>query len=351
MTNEKLNLDQAKPIQDSQEQPQARQPIWKLIAAVVLGLGMLYLAFRGCDFQKIGHYMQQVDPLFVAAVFVIGVFSHVLRSIRWTIFLEPVAGRKVSLWHSFYAVMIGYAVNVVIPRGGEVARLVEMSRLEKLPWAGVMPTMFIDRLIDMVMLAILLGLTLTVLPESILKMLPWLVPVGIATAVGATLGLVALPFTSKILRFFTAMPFVKNNIPARIVTILEEKTLEFDKGARCLTNPVTYPMIAGLSVLMWFCYWLNFYVMIFAFHLQDKVSAKDSLIANTIGTLGVLIPTPGSAGSFHVFIQQGLELTSHLEKEQALAFATILHIIAFVTVPVLPAAICMMIESFKKKKN
>ncbi len=351
MTNEKLDLDQSKTVQGSENQPQAKQPVWKLIAAVALGLGLLYFAFKGTDWGKIAGYMTEVNPLLVVVVFLIGLFSHILRAVRWTIFLEPVAGRKVSLWHSFYAVMIGYAVNVAIPRGGEVARLVEMSRLEKLPWAGVMPTMFIDRLIDMVMLAFLLGLTLTVLPAHILESLPWLVPGGAAIAVGATAGLLALPFTSKIAHFVTAIPQVQKTVPTKILRVLEEKTIEFDKGARCLTNPITYPMIAGLSVLMWFCYWLNFYVMIFAFNLQNQVSAKDALIANTIGTMGVLVPTPGSAGGFHLLVKNGLELTSNLPAEQGLAFATVLWVIAFILVPCIPAACCVLIESLKKNSK
>lgn len=351
MTNEKLDLDQSKTVQSSENQPQTKQPVWKLIAAVALGLGLLYLAFKDCDWEKLAQYMTEVNPLLVVVVFLIGLFSHILRAVRWTIFLEPVAGRKVRLWHSFYAVMIGYAVNVAIPRGGEVARLVEMSRLEKIPWAGVMPTMFIDRLIDMVMLALLVGLTLTVLPKSILDSLPWLLPGGAIIAVGATAGLIALPFTSKIAHYITAIPLVQQVVPAKILEILKEKTIEFDKGARCLTNPITYPMIAGLTVLMWFCYWLNFYVMVFAFNLQDKVSAKDALIANTIGTIGVLVPTPGSVGGFQILIKNGLQLTSNLPDEQGLAFATVLWMIAFILVPCIPAACCILIENFKNKSK
>lgn len=351
MNNEQLDLDQSKPIQSAEDKPQAKQPVWKLIAAVVLGIGLLYFAFNGCDWVKISQYMKEVNPLIVVLVFLIGVLSHFIRALRWTIFLQPVAGRKVSLWHSFYAVIIGYAVNVVFPRGGELARLVEMSRLEKLPWAGIVPTMFVDRLIDLVMLALLVGLTLTILPKSILEALPALVPGGISIAVGATVGLLALPFTSKIAKFFTSLTFVQKAVPERILKVLEEKTIEFDKGARCLTNPLNYPMIAGLSVLMWFFYWLNFYVMLFGFDLQNRVSAKDSFIANTIGTFGVLVPTPGSAGGYHILTQKGLELVSNIERERGLAFATVLWLIAFIAVPGVMAAICVAVESFRKKSR
>lgn len=335
---------------ESELPKQERQPIWKLLIALVLGAGLLYLAFKDCNLELTIQYMKEVNPVFVCMVFCTGVFSHFLRAVRWVILLKPVAERNVSLWHSFYAVILGYAVNVAIPRGGEVVRLVEISRLEKLPWAGVMPTMLIDRLIDFVMLAFLVGLTLTVLPKQLLESLPWLVPGGVAMLVGATVALLALPKLSVIIRFFLALAFIKKALPERIMQIVEGKLDEFDKGARCLSNPVTYPLIAGLSVLMWGIYWLNFFLMLFAFSLQNRVSATDCLIAFTIGTVGVLVPTPGSAGGFHLLVQKGLVLTSGLELERALAFATVLHLMAFVIVTVVPAAICMLVQSARKKR-
>jgi len=340
MTNQNQEVEPTK---------QDRQPIWKLILALVLGVGLLYFAFRGIDFEKMMQYMKEVNPLYVCIIFVVGVVSHVLRAVRWVILLKPVAERNVSLWNSFYAVIMGYAINVVIPKGGEVARIVEISRLEKIPWAGVAPTLVIDRLLDVVLLAFLVGTTLTVLPQSVLDQFPGLAQSGVAMVIGAVVGLLLLPKLSAIIRFFIAIPTFKKLIPERILGVLESKIDEFDKGTKCLNNPMNYPIIAVLSVLMWACYVGNFYLMILAFNLQDKVSPINSLIAFTIGTLANFVPTPGSAGGFHVLVQQGMMMTTDVNKEQALAVATLLHIMAYVVVSCIPAAFCVLVQSFKKK--
>lgn len=323
--------------------------LWKQLLALVIGGVLLYFAFAGCDIEKTLTYMQDVNLFYVGLVFLSGVISHFIRAVRWIILLKPVAERNISLFNSFYAVMVGYAVNVVIPRGGEVARLVSINRLEKLPIAAVLPTMFIDRLIDLVLLAFLLGLTLTVLPKSILETYPLLVPGGTLMLVGAVVALLLLPHTAKIIRFFTAKEFVKKALPEKIMNKLAGIVDDFEKGASCLNNPMNYPIIAGLSILMWFFYWLNFYLMTYAFHLNEKVGLLDCVIAFTVGTVGVLIPTPGSAGGYHLLVQQGLVQTTGLDKEQALAFATVLHVVAFVGSTVIPAAICMVVERLKKK--
>lgn len=338
-------------IQEAELPKQERPAIWKLLVMLVLAVALLYFAFRGCDLEKIAEYIKQVDPTYFVLVFFSSLVSHVIRAVRWVVLLKPVADRNVSLWHSFYAIILGYAVNVVVPRGGEVVRLVQLSRLEKLPWAGVMPTMLIDRLIDIAVLAFLLGLTLTVLPASVLQSLPWLVPSGVCMLIAAAIGLILLPKLSWFFRKILSIGLIARMLPEKIASAVDTKMSEFDKGSKCLSDPIAYPLIAVLSVLMWFFYWLNFYLMLYAFNLQGRVGPIDCLVAFTVGTVGVLVPTPGSAGGFHLLVQQGLMLTSGLDKEQALAFAAVLHVNNFIITTCVPAAICMLIQSLRQKSR
>lgn len=337
--------------QAAEPMKQGKQPVWKLLVALLLGAGLLFFAFRGIDFDKMMHYMQEINPLYLVLIFVIGILGHFLRALRWIILLKPVAERNVSLWNSFYAVILGYAVNVVIPKGGEVVRLVEMSRLEKLPWAAVAPTLLIDRLLDVALLALLVGMTLTVLPQSVLETVPWLVPGGVGMVVAATIGMVLLPKLSAIVRWFMNIEFIKKALPEKVSSILTEKLNEFEVGTKCLTNPVTFPIIAFLSAAIWACYWVSFYLMLFAFNMQAMVSATDCLITFTIGTLSNFVPTPGAAGGFHLLVQQGLMINGQVNKEQALAYATVLHIMNYIIVSCVTAAVCVLVQSFKKKSD
>jgi glycosyltransferase 2 family protein len=94
------------------------------------------------------------------------------------------AEKPVGLWNAFCAVMYGYAVNIAVPRGGEVARIVSIAKTEKLPWIGVVPTMFIDRLLDIAMLVLLIGITLVLLPPEFRNSMQWMVPAGVALCSG-----------------------------------------------------------------------------------------------------------------------------------------------------------------------
>lgn len=323
----------------------------KFLLALALGLILLWFAFKDCDLNAIGENIKGLNVFYIVVVFFTGLLSHVVRALRWIWLLKPVAERNVSLWNSFYAVIIGYAVNVAIPRGGEVARLVAMSKMEKLPWASVLPTMFIDRLLDIAALVILIGLSLTVLPQSVLKEMPWLVPGGLSMLVISVIAIVLLPQTNKIITWFKSLSFVDKALPDGIKEKLSELSLQFDRGTKSLLDPVAYPVIGFFTALMWFLYGLNFYFMLFAFNLQDKVGIKNCLITFTIGSSGNLIPTPGTIGTFHVLVKETLVKTAHIDPNLAATYAAVLHLVCFIVVTCVPAAICVLINTALKAQE
>jgi uncharacterized protein (TIRG00374 family) len=329
--------------------PKAAESKLKAALKQLIGLAVaavfMYFAFRSANLKVLWEHMQHLNMLFVAGVCVSGILSHLLRSVRWVILLEPVSGRRISLWNSFCAILYGYVVNIVLPRGGEIARLVSITRSEHLPFVGVLPTLFIDRILDVAMLVLLLGVTLLFLPSDFRASMPWLVPGGAALCAATVAGFVVLPFVGKILRLIISQSILKEKLPERLLAKVAELSEQFDAGTRSLTNPITFPAIGGLSVAIWAFYWLNFYLMFGAFGLLDRVSMGDSLIVFTIGSAGVLVPTPGSVGSFHFLVSQALTMVSHIDQNLALAVATTLHLFCFVLTNVVTAGACFIAQS------
>ncbi|CAN5508633.1 hypothetical protein BH11CYA1_BH11CYA1_14400 [soil metagenome] len=323
----------------------------KQVLAGAFAIFLLWFAFRGTNLTEIWHYSQNVKPLWVMLIFVSGILGTFLRSYRWTILLRPLSDKKISQYNSFYAVIMGYAVNVAIPRGGEVVRLLSICKSEKLPWAGVLSTMLIDRMLDIALLASLLGATLMILPPDILVSMPWLKPGGLALVAGVVVGLLVLPQVGAILKKLLSLKLAKDKLPEKLRERFSELAEQFDSGTQALKSPVQYPYIAFLSVTIWLTYWLNFYQMIYAFGLEDKINPMQCLIIFTIGSVGVLVPTPGSVGTFHLLVKEAAVMTAHIPPDQALAFATLLHFLTFVAISCIPAALLFFYERFTAKKE
>lgn len=325
-----------------------KQPWHKQVLKQAVGIGIagifLYFAFRGTNFEQLLSYTNNLSLFDLGIVFSTSVLSHLLRAYRWTILLAPLSERKISLWNSFCAVMYGYAVNIVLPRGGEIARLVSISKTENIPWVGVLPTMFIDRLLDVAMLVLLLGTSILLLPLGEMNA-PWLIPAGVGMCVCTVGGLILLPFAGKIIRFVLSIPVILKAVPAAVTAKINELSLQFEQGTKCLVDVLNLPKIAFLSFSIWGLYWANFYFMLRAFHLTEQVSVDKSLVIFTIGSVGVLVPTPGSVGSYHFLVSQGLQKLAGINADQSLAFATVLHIFCFILAICIPAALCFVWQS------
>jgi hypothetical protein len=90
--------------------------------------------------------------------------------------------------------------------------------------------------------------------------------------------------------------------------------------------------------------------MVLAFELQDKITAIKCLMIFTIGSVGSLIPTPGSIGSIHYLVKMAAIETAQLSAKQALTFATISHLFIFIIFPSLIASVVFLYKWFSNRK-
>jgi uncharacterized protein (TIRG00374 family) len=90
----------------------------------------------------------------IIPVFFILSLSHILRSLRWRILLEPM-GYQPSLPNTFFSVMIGYLANMAVPRLGEVLKCTILSKYEKIPVEKIVGTIVAERAFDVLSLGII----------------------------------------------------------------------------------------------------------------------------------------------------------------------------------------------------
>lgn len=125
--------------------------------AVPLGIGVWLV------FSTYGQLSAtQKDELFAAfgqahagwlvLAMVVGWLAHVSRGWRWRYLLAPL-GHRPGFWNCYHAVMIGYFMNMFIPRAGEASRAVSLHRTDKVPFEQGFGTILAERVVDTAMLA------------------------------------------------------------------------------------------------------------------------------------------------------------------------------------------------------
>ena len=124
---------------------------------IAIGVLFLWLALRGSDltWEKFSKVLRNdINYWWVGLSLVIALLSHVSRAIRWQMMLKPL-GHKLSFGNSFHSIMVMYFANIAVPRSGEVARCTVVKRYDKIPISHSLGTVFVERVIDLVILLLL----------------------------------------------------------------------------------------------------------------------------------------------------------------------------------------------------
>ena len=134
-----------------------------LKTAIPLSIGVFLIWYSLGDLSEeerklLWNQIKSANPYWLLLSVFIGILSHLSRAYRWKYLLEPLGGSP-RLSVSFSAVMIGYVANLGIPRSGELLRPVTLSTYEKLPVQKVIGTVITERIIDLVMLLMVIGIT------------------------------------------------------------------------------------------------------------------------------------------------------------------------------------------------
>ncbi|MFH0818723.1 MAG: lysylphosphatidylglycerol synthase transmembrane domain-containing protein [Patescibacteria group bacterium] len=137
----------------------------KLFVSFVIGATLIYIWLRLIDVNTMLEYFKHINVYWVIVAVILYVSAYFIRSVRWKIILSPV--EKISFKESFTLFMAGMMINYIIPiRAGEVAKSAFLKSTKQTPIAASLPTVFIDKMMDLFPIVILAGL----LPFLTIKM-------------------------------------------------------------------------------------------------------------------------------------------------------------------------------------
>lgn len=133
--------------------------ILKTTLPLLLGGGLVWYSLSGMDHGKMLVHLKTANYAWITLGLFFGVLSHFSRAYRWKFMLAPM-GYKPKFTNSVLAVLIGYFVNLAIPRAGEVSRATVMVKYENIPFERGFGTIVAERIADMIMMFMIIGITL-----------------------------------------------------------------------------------------------------------------------------------------------------------------------------------------------
>jgi uncharacterized protein (TIRG00374 family) len=264
--------------------------------------------------------------LFILSFFV----SHFLRALRWKVMLES-NKPNTSVLNLFGATMIGYGVNSVVPRLGELYRGFFAGKWENISRSIVLGTIVVERIIDILALGISVLISVLLYEGNMYSELTWLKSTVIFGFVGIFAIILILfllirfqeNFYSLILKYVGK---ISNNFADKLSYIFK---MLID-GFSTIKGTKNYLMVTLLSVLIMLNYGLSAQLGFYVLNLGDdaQVSYSMAWIVMTISAFGIVIPTPGGIGTYHFIAISVLVGLFSFTEEMASAYAILTHTIS-----------------------
>ncbi len=295
------------------------------LPGVIISVIAILLIIKFVDLGRLVQALRSANYWLLLAFVAISVTWLAVRAVVWRTLLK----NQASYWDAFLTINEGYLLNNFLPfRLGEVGRAFLLGRKAHLDFMTVLPTIVIERAVDLAFSAVIL-----------LSAIPFVIGAEAARdaarilGVLVVLGLIALFILAR--KHEWAMNFL-NRFTARRPRLQK-------LGERFLT-----PLFAGLGILtdaglflrffLWMALnWLigiaQFYVLLLAFFPHAPVLwALFGLGAQAFGN--ALPSLPGAIGTFEGAIVWALTLVSH-DQNTALAVAIVGHLGSYLVTGVL----------------
>lgn len=140
---------------------------------LLIGILFIYLSVKdttASDRETIYQAVKNADYRFVFLSLCMGLLSHFSRAYRWNFMLHPM-GYRPKLINNILAIFITYIANLGVPRSGEFFRATVMKTYENIPFEKSFGTIIAERMVDLIMLFLVIGITLSLQFEFIISFL------------------------------------------------------------------------------------------------------------------------------------------------------------------------------------
>jgi glycosyltransferase 2 family protein len=243
------------------------------------------------------------------------IISHIIRAERWKMLLVP-TGNKVGLLNSFLSLMIGYLVNLAVPRGGEVSRCYNLYKLEATPVEVSFGTVVVERIVDVICLLTLIVFCFVVEWDKLKIFID-----SLDTSSGSSFSLPPWVFLVVLAAIggLAAIYFLRKN--EKLLKIIHG----FQEGLMAIFKLKNKALFILYSLSIWGLYFIMTYFVMKAFPETADLGFGAVLSLFAVGSIAMAIPLPGGAGSYHTLVPLCLVMLYHLPESDAVAFVFVFH--------------------------
>ena len=291
------------------------------ILPVLLSVLLIWYLFRKVNFHQTMEILSHgVDYWWILAAMGISVFSHIFRAMRWRIQLNALHVKS-TIMELTCAIFGCYALNLLLPRLGELWRCTFVAKRSRSQFTTVMGSMVADRMADSVMVLLLILLTFVLAAPALASFMAKY-PLGegilrlLYSPVAWSVGLATIAIGWGVLYRFRETAFVAK---------LRKWTGEIWRGFAVTATMPGRGSFLLLTAAIWGCYFVQLYVAFYAFSFTRTLCVQPGLafgllpclVAFVLSSIGMAVPSNGGLGPWNIAIMFGLAVYGVADVEGA----------------------------------
>ncbi|MEF3280269.1 MAG: flippase-like domain-containing protein [Elusimicrobiota bacterium] len=315
-----------------------KKEIFIAFFGIIISILLLYLSFKNINFLNLLEMLKKARIPFILLFFVSTFFEMIFRTLKWYLILN--SNIKVDFYNIFKFEIISLGINNILPfRMGELTKMFLVAKFYSVSKTTVISTIFIERILDSIILFSLLllyskigGINILINTTSIFIILNLAILIII----------IGFVFSEKIIetQYFKKIEIKHPKIYSLII--------KFKNGGKCFKDPKLAFAIFFVGIIQWSFDVLNNYFIAKSLEIKiiDYFKAAITVFA---GSLSSSIPSmPGYFGNYEYAISR-VCMSWGIEKELSILFPAMVHILGYILIT-LTAIIYIYSLGFNFKK-
>jgi glycosyltransferase 2 family protein len=318
-----------------------------------LAIFFVWLSLRDLDrakWEQLKSALDRAHYWLLIPVFSLLLLAHWLRALRWRQLMEPL-GYHPSKLNSFFAVMIGYFVNLGAPRLGEVLKCTILARYEKIPANKLVGTIVAERAFDVICLGIVFGLTFVFQFDVISSLVNTNILPLFQNKSGKISYQKIIYLLAGLVLFLIILKFLFNRLGhINIVQKLKKILTGVWHGLISVRALKNKPLFFAYTGGIWFLYLVSTWCGFFAIDQTSKLGLADALTVLAMGSVGMII-SPGGIGAYALLVQEAVAFYGIDKEPYGQALGWLLWFGQFLSFVLFGVVSFILLPRVNRKKN
>ncbi len=308
----------------------------KIVITLLILAFSIYFSVYNVDFAELGRSFSTANYWLPLSMIPVAIASFHIRALRWKVIIRTMHP-EVRLSSLTAGVIVGYFMNNIIPRSGELARpWLTAQRESGTTFTGLLGTIVVERFIDVICLLLMIVSILAFDDKLFVGFEDYgLTTASVLRALYPMVGLgVVFLLVAPTKAGYRVAEWVTRPLPPRFRDRVLGALRQLLTGFGAIRTVSQAVQITFWSILLYVIYTIPIYVMFFAFPAESAVSATffDGVKVLALTSIAFAVaPTPGAFGVFHVTARIAVIRMLNFSVADAVAYAAITHIISYAT--------------------